>query len=71
MTTIDGKEITPYLCEMVTKLSSAKLIGQNRYYLLGHVRRPEADKVAKAARNCGFNARIIDDFGTSVYIRRK
>lgn len=70
MTKIDGREITPHYCEMVTKLAPAKDIGSNRYHLLGHVRRPEAEKVAEAARECGYNARIIDDFGTAVYIRK-
>lgn len=65
------REITPHFCEMITKLAPHKEIGGHRFYLLDHVRRPEAEKVAKAARACGYNARIVDDFGTAVYIRRK
>jgi hypothetical protein len=70
MVSVNGREITPHLCEMVTKLSQRKDIGGHAYYLLGHIRRPEAEKAQKAARECGYNARIIDDFGTAVYIRK-
>lgn len=70
MVSINGREITPHLCETVTKLSSSKDIGGKRYHLLGHIRRPDAEKAAAAARVCGYNARIVDDFGTAVYIRK-
>jgi len=70
MVSIDGREITSHYCEMVTKLAPAKDIGGHRFYLLGRVRRPHAEVVAKVVREFGYNVRIIDDFGTALYIKK-
>ena len=67
---LDGIEITPHYCEMVTKLAISKDFAGSRWYLLGHMNRALAEKAAESARGCGYNARIIDDFGTAVYIKK-
>jgi hypothetical protein len=66
-----GTELTEHYCDMVVKLAQSKDIGNDRYYVLdSFTTRAKAEEAQKIVKGFGFNARIVNDYGIKVYIRK-
>ena len=67
------RELTKHHCEQVMMLRYNPVkIGKETFYTIGHFNtHSDAEKAADIVREFGYNARVINDYGSAVAIKEK